>query len=238
MRTSSPKQPLEKIQKVLAHQGVGSRRAVEQMIEQGLVRVNQQPAHIGQKISLHDLVQVRGRKIHFKAKHTDKPTMLMYFKPEGEICSTVSEPGKKSVFQQLPKPPFGRWVMIGRLDVNTSGLLLFTNSGEVANRYMHPKYEVPREYIVRVLGDVKGSDLEELQTGIMLEDGMARFEKITLINGASANKLYKVVLKEGRNREVRRLFEAKGFQVSRLKRISFGDYHLPKDLKKGKWKFL
>jgi 23S rRNA pseudouridine2605 synthase len=225
-----------KIQKILANHGLASRRTIEQWLVEGRIIVNNKKAVLGDRMSLEDTVQVDGKVIHLKPKLL-QPQILMYHKPIGEICSK-EEGSIQSVFKALPKPDSGRWVMIGRLDVTTSGLLLFTNSGDLAHQMMHPKFGLMREYLVRVLGEVTPEIFQNLKNGVMLEDGFAEFEKITqLAKGKSAaNQWFQVMLSEGRNREVRRMFESQGLTVSRLIRIRFGKYQLPRDLAPGDWR--
>lgn len=223
----------QRIQKLLAHAGIGSRREIERYIEAGVIRVNGRVATLGDKISVTDKVQFNGRIIKL-AKKLEQPTqVLMYHKPEGQICSRKDPDHADTVFKHLPRLAQGRWISVGRLDLNSAGLLLFTNDGELANLLMHPAQSVLRVYQVRVRGELTPEERKTLQTGVTLEDGHAAFESIHPVGGTTQNKWYKVGLREGRNREVRRMFEALGHQVSRLIRIQYGPITLPKSLKQG-----
>ncbi|PID65888.1 MAG: 23S rRNA pseudouridylate synthase B [Gammaproteobacteria bacterium] len=227
----------ERIQKKLAHLGFGSRREIERLIEAGLVKVNNQPATLGQHLIGNELVQVKGRKVVLSNMRREKKTrVIAYHKPLGVLCTRKDERNRPTVFKDLPPLKNARWVMIGRLDANTSGLLLFTNNGKLANELMHPSGEIEREYLVRVFGTVSEEKLQRLANGIELEDGMARFDNIIAIHpdDEAMNNHFKVTLHEGRNREVRRLWEAVDCQVSRLKRVRYGSYEIPKTLKQGK----
>ncbi|MDX1519725.1 MAG: pseudouridine synthase, partial [Gammaproteobacteria bacterium] len=195
----------ERIQKALARAGLASRREVERWISEGRIRVNGRVATPGETISAGDRVQVDGKSVRLATAPGRRPRMLAYHKPVGEVCSRKDEKDRHTVFENLPAIKPGRWINIGRLDINTSGLLLFTNDGELANRLMHPAYEIEREYAVRVLGTVDQSILQRLLQGVELEDGPARFSRITDAGGRGANHWYHVVIKEGRNREIRRL---------------------------------
>jgi len=225
----------ERIQKVLARAGVGSRREVESWIKQGRITINGVPASLGQRISVGDKVRVDGQLLRLAPSRQQKIRILAYHKPAGEVCTRRDEQGRETVFAKLPPLPHGRWVSIGRLDINTSGLLLFTNDGELANKLMHPANEQVREYAVRVLGEVSQETLIRLKGGIRLEDGLARFDSIHDGGGQGANHWYYVTLREGRHREVRRLWEAAGVRVSRLIRVRFGPYALPRRLKTGRY---
>ena len=227
----------ERIQKVLATAGVASRRKVEDLIREGRVTVNGQKAVLGQKIGQSDRVSVDSRGISL-AKSTEPMRVLAYKKRAGEIVTRDDPEGRRTVFRKLAKLESGRWIAIGRLDINTSGLLLFTNSGELAQRLMHPSYEIEREYAVRVLGEVTDQTLEQLQRGVDLEDGPAHFEKVwrsgqapSEEETASANQWYQVIVKEGRHRLVRKLWEAQRCQVSRLMRVRFGPIELGRGIK-------
>ncbi|HMK13954.1 MAG TPA: pseudouridine synthase [Burkholderiales bacterium] len=222
----------ERVQKVLAQAGVGSRRAIEELIRQGRVTVNGKPAVLGMKAGLHDHISVDKRVIKLNFD-TELPRVILYYKPEGEIVSRADPEGRPSVFDKLPVIRSAKWIAIGRLDYNTLGLLMFTNSGELANRLMHPKYEVEREYAVRILGRLKPEQMLQLGKGVWLEDGLAKVESINDQGGVGANHWYRIVLKEGRNRVVHRIFKALGFTVSRLIRVRFGMIWLPPRLKKG-----
>jgi len=224
----------ERLQKVLAQLGIGSRREIEEWVIAGRISVNGLPAALGQKIGPGDRVKYNGKLIPLKfAART--PRVLIYHKPEGEIVSRDDPEGRPSVFARLPLLRKGRWIAVGRLDFNTSGLLLFTNDGTLANRLMHPRYELEREYAVRVLGKLTDEQIESLTTGIELEDGLARFGVLRDEGGEGANHWYRVTLSEGRNREVRRMFEAVGLTVSRLMRVRYGPVSLPSKLKRGMW---
>ena len=220
----------ERVQKALARLGFGSRREIERWIEEGAVRVNGEKISLGAKVVEGDRVQLNNRNVIIKADY-ERTRVILYNKPEGEICSRKDPEGRKSVFKNLPKIQSGRWVNIGRLDINTSGLLLFTNHGELANRMMHPSYDIEREYAVRVNGHVSNDVLTQLQTNVVLEDGPAHFDRIEDGGGQGKNHWYQVVLREGRNREVRRLWEAVNCQVSRLIRTRYGDLSLPRNLR-------
>lgn len=223
-----------KLHKVLADSGMGSRRDMEEMIVAGRVSVNGEPAHLGQRVLPTDQVRVNGKLVQRKNK-SKPPRVLIYHKPSGEIVSMDDPQGRPTVFSRMPKISNGKWMAIGRLDFNTEGLLLMTSSGELANRLMHPKFEVPREYAVRILGDLTEEQREKLLAGIQLEDGLAKFLFVEPAGGDGANKWYRVGLTEGRNREVRRMFEAFGLTVSRLIRTRFGDIVMPSTLKRGKF---
>ncbi len=223
-----------KLHKVLADAGMGSRREMEDLIIQGRVSVNGMPAHIGQRVGPTDQVRINGKQVHRKIQ-TKPPRVLMYHKPAGEIVSQSDPEGRPTVFERLPKPKQGRWIAVGRLDFNTEGLLLFTTSGELANRLMHPRYGVEREYAVRILGELDGEQSKLLKTGVTLEDGQARFLRLVDGGGEGANRWYHVALTEGRNREVRRMFEAVGHVVSRLIRTRYGIFLLPPRLRRGRW---
>jgi 23S rRNA pseudouridine2605 synthase len=225
-----------RLQKALSSSGVGSRREMEEWIEAGLVLVNGKKANLGDKVGPHDKVTVKGDPI--KLKWPDRlPRVIMYHKEEGEIVTRDDPEGRVTVFDRLPQAKSSRWVAIGRLDVNTSGLLLITTSGELANRMMHPSFEVEREYSVRVLGELTPEIMKEMTKGVQLEDGEARFDRIFQTGGQeeSANQWFNVVIKEGRNREVRRMFEHFGLTVSRLMRVRFGNIGLPPRLKRGQF---
>ncbi len=222
----------QKLHKMLAQAGLGSRRELEEWIVAGRVSVNGKPAHVGQRIGPQDRVKVNGKPVNLKfAPRT--PRVLIYHKQEGEIVSRDDPEGRPSVFDKLPRIGGGRWVNVGRLDFNTEGLLIFTSSGELANRLMHPRYELEREYAVRVIGELQPEQEQALLDGIELEDGEAHFNTLMSRGGEGTNRWYHVTLNEGRNREVRRLFEAIGVQVSRLIRVRFGPVSLSPRLKRG-----
>lgn len=224
-----------RLQKALAASGVGSRREMEEWIQNGWVTVNGKVAQLGDKVQPEDQVLVKGSVI--KLKWPDRlPRIILYYKQEGEIVSRDDPQGRVSIFDRLPQAASSRWVAIGRLDINTSGLLILTTSGELTNRFAHPSFEVEREYAVRVLGELGMDEMRLLTSeGVMLEDGLARVERIHSQGGEGANKWYNVVLKEGRNREVRRIFEHFGLTVSRLVRTGFGPIGLPNRLKRGQF---
>ena len=229
----------EKLQKILSRAGIASRRALEQMIDQGRVTVNGKMATIGDRYEADDiLVKIDGKVVLTPDSQKVSCRVLMYHKPEGEL-TTLSDPeNRPTVFDHIPKPPTGRWIYIGRLDINTSGLLLFTTDGELANALMHPKYEVERVYAARIYGEVSEEQIDQLTQGVMLEDGKARFNKVTYVGGEGRNAWYHVTLKEGRKREVRRLWEAVGLKVSRLIRIKYAGIDLDPDLKTGQFREL
>jgi 23S rRNA pseudouridine2605 synthase len=228
----------EKIHKVLARSGLGSRREIETWIRAGRIRLNDRDAVLGDRIGPQDRVYLDGKQLALKWPGDIPVRVIAYNKPEGVLCSRRDTRGRPTVFEQLPEPEAGRWISIGRLDINTSGLLLLTNNGELANRLMHPSSRVQREYAVRVFGEVDEAKLALLRKGVQLEDGKARFDHIKDRGGQGANHWYHVVLSEGRKREVRRLWEAVGVKVSRLIRIRFGPLKLKKELAKGEWQML
>ncbi len=225
----------ERLQKVLAQAGIGSRREMEEWISAGRVTVNGAVATLGMRVSEGDKVQVDGRFVRLKLQAEQAlPRVLLYHKQEGEIVSRDDPNERASVFDSLPKLSGQKWIAIGRLDFNTSGLLIFTTSGELANRLMHPRFEVEREYAVRVQGEMTMEQMHQMaKEGIELEDGVVRFEKLSDEGGEGFNHWYRLVLKEGRNRVVRRTFEALGLPVSRLMRVRFGIINLPPRIKRG-----
>ncbi|WP_077421065.1 23S rRNA pseudouridine(2605) synthase RluB [Rodentibacter trehalosifermentans] len=227
----------EKLQKVLARAGQGSRREIEAMIAENRVSVDGKMATLGDRIDIHSGVKVRidGRIINLQQAQKEMCRVLMYYKPEGELCTRSDPEGRATVFDRLPRLNGARWIAVGRLDINTSGLLLFTTDGELANRLMHPSREVEREYSVRVFGQVDEAMLARLRKGVQLEDGPAHFKEIKFTGGVGINQWYDVTLTEGRNREVRRLWESQGIQVSRLIRIRYGNIKLMKGLPRGGW---
>lgn len=226
----------EKLQKVLANAGLGSRRKMETWIEAGRVSVNGKIATLGTRVESSDDIRCDGQPVS-KLHQKGFCRVLMYNKPEGEICSRDDPEGRKTVFERLPRIQGGRWISVGRLDINTSGLLLFTNDGELANRLMHPRNVIEREYAVRIFGEVEEATINTLCKGVNLEDGPAKFTQIKRRSGAddSQNQWFDVVLTEGRNREVRRLWESQELQVSRLIRVRFGNLELTKRLPQGGW---
>jgi len=228
-----------KLHKVLAEAGMGSRRDMEELIIAGRVSVNGEPAHIGQRILPTDAVRINGKLMQRRVNATNKPPrVLVYHKPAGEIVSADDPEGRPSVFDRLPTMKNGKWLAVGRLDFNTEGLLLFTNSGDLANRLMHPRYNIDREYAVRTLGELEEGMRQKLLAGVELEDGLASFTKIADGGGEGVNRWYRVVIGEGRNREVRRMFEAVNLTVSRLIRTRYGAMTLPSGLKRGRWEEL
>jgi 23S rRNA pseudouridine2605 synthase len=225
----------DKIQKVLANAGVGSRRQIEQWIREGRVIVDGRKAEIGERVSTSAHLKIDGREIELVKSTQKRQRVLLYHKPEGEICSRSDPEGRPTIFERLPLIRNGRWITIGRLDLNTTGLLLLTNDGELANKLMHPSYEIEREYAVRIHGQVAPDVLTKLRKGVELDDGLAKFDSVTDAGGTGANHWYHVMVKEGRNRLVRRLWESQGLEVSRLMRIRFGPISLPPTLKRGQW---
>ncbi|MEX3789656.1 23S rRNA pseudouridine(2605) synthase RluB [Paraburkholderia sp. BR14374] len=236
-RVLSPDDDAPKLHKVLAEAGMGSRRDMEELIIAGRVSVNGEPAHIGQRIMPTDQVRINGKPV--KRKLASKPPrVLLYHKPTGEIVSHADPEGRPSVFDKLPPMKTAKWVAVGRLDFNTEGLLMLTTSGDLANRFMHPRYSVEREYAVRVVGELAEGMRQKLLHGVELEDGPANFLRIRDGGGEGTNHWYHVALAEGRNREVRRMFEAAGLMVSRLIRTRHGPISLPRGLKRGRWEEL
>ncbi len=223
-----------KLHKVLAEAGLGSRRDMEELIVAGRVSVNGEPAHIGQRILPTDQVRINGKLVQRKVSKKP-PRVLIYHKPAGEIVSTNDPEGRPSVFERLPSIKAGKWLAVGRLDFNTEGLLLFTTSGDLANRLMHPRYGIEREYAVRTLGELEEGVRQKLLSGVELEDGPAQFSRIVDGGGEGVNRWYRVTIGEGRNREVRRMFESVGLTVSRLIRTRYGSLTLPSTLKRGRW---
>ncbi len=226
----------ERLQKLIANAGYGSRRWAERLIEQGRVSLNNHDAKLGDKAVLNDKVRIDGKLIDLKRYAEPETKVLILNKQAGFICSNKDTEGRKSVFDLLPENT--RWIMVGRLDLNTSGLLLFTNNGELANKLMHPSAQIDREYAVRVLGKVKEEHIKKLTNGVELEDGFANFHKVTQGGGEGANRWYRVVIRGGRKREVRRLWEFLNFKVSRLIRIRFGDIRLPDKLRSNQSEYL
>jgi 23S rRNA pseudouridine2605 synthase len=223
-----------KLQKLLAQKGLGSRREMETWIAAGRVSVNGKVAVVGDRVGPEDTVRIGKRIIRFDLEER-LPRVMLYHKPEGEIVSRQDPQGRPSVFDKLPHLKSSKWIAIGRLDFNTSGLLIFTTDGALANRLMHPRFEVEREYAVRVLGELTSEQITQLTTGIELADGPASFSYLADQGGEGSNHWYRVILKEGKNREVRRMFEAVGLTVSRLMRVRFGPINLPPRIKRGQW---
>jgi 23S rRNA pseudouridine2605 synthase len=224
--------PPQRLQKVLALSGLGSRRDMEVLIESGRVTVNGEPAKIGMTVTASDIVRIDKRAVKLQTE-PQLPRVLVYHKLEGEIVSQDDPEKRATVFDKLPRIRGAKWVSIGRLDINTSGLMIFTTSGDLANHFMHPRYEVEREYAVRVMGELTEGQMLQLTQGIELDDGVAAFDVLQDRGGEGSNHWYQVILREGRNREVRRLFEAIGLMVSRLMRVRFGTLNLPPRLKRG-----
>ena len=225
----------EKLQKVLARAGLGSRREMEQVISQGRASIDGKVAKLGDRVELDQLLRVDGHTIKVESAEQSICRVLMYHKPEGELCTRKDPQGRATVFNRLPPLKSGRWIAVGRLDVNTSGLLMFTTDGELANRLMHPKFKVEREYACRVFGEVSDTALANLRRGVELEDGFAQFQQVKPAGGEGINRWYNAVLTSGRNREVRRLWSSQGVQVSRLIRIRYGEILLQKHLPQGGW---
>ncbi|WP_081297138.1 23S rRNA pseudouridine(2605) synthase RluB [Gilliamella sp. Bif1-4] len=227
----------EKLQKVLANLGNGSRREIEAMIVAGKISVDGKIATLGDRVDVNanPKIRINGHLVQLRSKEKEVCRVLAYYKPEGEICSRNDPQGRATVFERLPRLKNARWVNIGRLDINTSGLLLFTTDGELANRLMHPRHEIEREYAVRVFGNVTDQQINQLRKGVQLEDGPASFQSIKAQGGDGINQWFNVVITEGRNREVRRMWEAIDVQVSRLLRIRYGNITLPKGLSRGTW---
>ena len=228
----------EKIQKVLAAAGLGSRREIERWITEGRINVDGKPAKLGDRITEEARVFVDGREVKLIKSYSKRTRVLLYHKPEGEICSRSDPEGRPTIFDRLPLLRNGRWITIGRLDFNTSGVLLLTNDGELANKLMHPSAEIEREYAVRVQGEITPAMLTKLRKGVELEDGKAHFEQIVDAGGEGSNHWYHVTVREGRNRLVRRLWESQQVRVSRLIRVRFGNIDLPRILPRGRWQEL
>ncbi|MGM0769878.1 MAG: 23S rRNA pseudouridine(2605) synthase RluB [Pseudomonadota bacterium] len=243
-KTSGPKKAPavsgepERIQKLLSRAGVGSRREVESWMEAGRVTVNNQLPEPGQKVTVNDRIELDGKRLDLTSGSEVVRRVLIYNKPEGEVTTRRDPEGRPTVFDRLPRLKDHRWISIGRLDINTTGLVLFTTDGELANRLMHPSREIDREYAVRVFGEVDDDMLKRLMDGVLLDDGMAKFSDISPAGGSGINRWFHVTLLEGRNREVRRLWESQGVRVSRLKRVRYGPIFLPSRLTVGKWEEL
>ena len=227
----------EKLHKVIARSGHTSRREAERLIAQGRIKIGNRVARLGDRVAGDEPIFLDDREL-FIAWEKPRQRVLVYNKPEGEICSRKDPEHPHTIFDDLPNLKIGRWISVGRLDINTTGLILLTNDGELANLLMHPSSEIEREYAVRVLGEVTDDDIEQLKSGVQLEDGVASFDNITYIGGQGANHWYHVTLKEGRNREVRRMWESLGITVSRLSRIRYGVIELPRGQKPGRWEEL
>lgn len=234
---SDKSQRTEKLQKILARSGHGSRREIEGYLQEGRISIDGTKAKLGDRIDVTTTAKIRldGRILNIREAQKDVCRVLAYYKPEGELCTRSDPQGRPTVFQRLPRLNNARWIAVGRLDVNTSGLLLFTTDGELANRLMHPNREVEREYAVRVFGEIDDAKIRQLTRGVQLEDGPASFRSVSYRGGEGINQWYNVSLTEGRNREVRRMWEAVGVQVSRLIRVRYGDIDLPKGLPRGGW---
>ncbi|AVL75320.1 23S rRNA pseudouridine(2605) synthase RluB [Providencia rettgeri] len=234
---SAKPQKTEKLQKILARSGHGSRREIETFLQAGRISVDGKIATLGDRVEVTAATKIRldGRLLAIKEPEKEICRVMAYYKPEGELCTRHDPEGRPTVFNRLPKLTGARWIAVGRLDVNTSGLLLFTTDGELANRLMHPSREVEREYAVRVFGEINDAKIRQLTTGVQLEDGPASFKTVSYRGGEGMNQWYNVTLTEGRNREVRRLWESVGVQVSRLIRVRYGDIDLPKGLPRGGW---
>lgn len=233
-QAKQPEQQGERLQKVLAQVGLGSRRTMEEWISAGRITVNGEVATLGMRVTEDDVVRADKRIVNIKTSNNNLPRVLLYHKQEGEIVSRDDPEKRTNVFDKLPKLRSMKWIAIGRLDFNTSGLLIFTTSGDLANRLMHPRFEVEREYAVRVQGSMSDEQMEQMvKEGITLEDGPVKFERLTDEGGEGYNHWYRLMLKEGRNRIVRRTFEALGLPISRLIRVRFGIVNLPPRLKRG-----
>ncbi len=231
--TSESVLPGEKLQKVLARAGLGSRREMERWIEARRVVVDGKSATLGDRVDGRAKITVDGKPLAVSSGEDTR--CILYHKPTGEVCTRKDPQGRRTVFERLPKLKSGRWISIGRLDYNTSGLLLFSTDGELANSLMHPSANIEREYMVRVMGEVEDEMLQRMTEGVMLEDGVAKFADIQVGGGHGINRWFYVVLMEGRNREVRRLWESQGLTVSRLKRVRYGDVFIPSKVKQGQW---
>ena len=227
----------ERIQKILANEGIVSRRQAENLIREGRIKINGQEAILGMSISRSDLIEIDGKGVEI-SKGTNPLRVLMYNKKVGEISSTKDPEGRPSVFLALPKISKGKWISVGRLDINTSGLMLFTNNGELANKLMHPSSKIEREYVARIRGQVEPDHIRKLLEGVPLEDGKASFSDLQPGRKGKSNQWFAMVIMEGRTREVRRMWESQGFSVSRLKRVRIGGLFLPANLRQGNYKEL
>ena len=232
--TQSPTRPdvADRIQKVLANAGVGSRREVERWIRQGRIVINDQPAQLGDRLAGGEKILLDGRPVRVVRSARERKYHRVYYKPAGEVTSRRDPEGRRTVFHELKPPRQGRWISVGRLDISTMGLLLLTSDGELAHRLMHPSYEIPREYAVRLMGELTGQQLAQLKRGVELDDGVAKFDEARKDGGSGRNVWYRVTLHEGRNREIRRIFEALNIPVSRLIRVRYGPVSLG-DLHRG-----
>lgn len=228
----------ERLQKVLAASGLGSRREIERWISEGRLKINGRIAVLGDRVVADDQISLDDRPLSARRLQPVELRVIIYNKPEGELVTRHDPEGRKTVFDRLPRPQNGRWIAIGRLDINSAGLLLLTTDGELANRLMHPRQQIEREYAVRVMGNVTPEILKQLVNGVELDDGFARFEEIVESGGSGINRWFHVVIMEGRKREVRRLWESAGLSVSRLKRVRFGNVILDSSVKAGKWRDL
>jgi 23S rRNA pseudouridine2605 synthase len=224
----------ERLQKFLARVGQGSRRQIEDWVRQGRITINGAPAQLGVLVNGAERIEIDGKPVQVRA-FGQKRRVLAYYKPVGEVTSRSDPEGRPTIFERLPILRDSRWIAVGRLDLNTQGLLLLTNDGELANRLMHPSSQIEREYAVRILGDIPPATLRQLQEGVPLEDGIARFDSIREAGGEGANHWYHVILREGRHREVRRLWESQGVAVSRLVRVRYGSVSLRRGLRPGHW---
>ncbi len=225
----------EKLQKVLARSGFGSRREMERAIVDGKVTVNGKPATLGDRVTGEDKILFDGKYVSHGADNKQPLRVILYNKPEGEICSRSDPEGRRTVYENLPKLKNGRWISVGRLDFNTSGLLLFTNDGELANKLMHPSSNIDREYLVRIQGEVDDDMIERLKEGVLLDDGVAKFTDVVAGSDEGSNSWYYCVVMEGKNREVRRLWESQDVRVSRLKRVRYGNIFIPSHVRVGQW---
>ena len=227
----------ERLQKWLAGQGLGSRREIERWITAGRISVDGELAELGVKVDGTERIEIDGKAIRMP-KHEKKPRTLIYHKPPGEICTRSDPQGRRTIFESLPKVLGARWISVGRLDFQTTGLLILTTDGELANRLMHPSSELQREYVVRAFGEPTEEQLAELMQGVELEDGKAKFASLVVTEGEGSNRSYRVSISEGRNRIVRRMFEKIACRVNRLMRVSYGPIKLPRDLRPGKYREL
>lgn len=227
-----------RVQKALAQKGYGSRRGIESLIKEGRLEINGSKAALGQLIAEKDRIKIDGKDVVFSSKNQTETRILIYNKKTGEICTRKDPEGRPTIFDSLPYIDQGRWVSIGRLDINTSGLILFTNDGDLANNLMHPSSGIEREYVARIQGNVTKSILQNLVQGVNLEDGPAKFTDVQEGKKGKTNQWFAMVIMEGRTREVRRLWESQGMNVSRLKRVRYGNVFLPASLKQGLWKEL